>query len=152
MNWLDFLRGLFRPRPNPPPNPRPPITPTPSPGNDPLAAVNAERAREGLEPLAYDAALQAAAASWASQMATTGVLTHGDFLGRISAIYPNAPASENIAQGQTSAIDVVDDWATSPGHKRNMLGPYSHAGMASATGPGGPWWVCDFVKLEGRPS
>ena len=41
--------------------------------------------------------------------------------------------AENVAYGPTSAKEVVTMWKDSPGHRRNMLGPYKYIGVGTAT-------------------
>jgi uncharacterized protein YkwD len=40
--------------------------------------------------------------------------------------------AENVAYGPTSGKDVVNVWKKSPGHRRNMLGPYKYIGIGIA--------------------
>lgn len=40
--------------------------------------------------------------------------------------------AENVAYGATSAKEVVTMWKNSPGHRRNMLGPYKYIGIGTA--------------------
>lgn len=67
-----------------------------------------------------------------------------DFAWRIRQTdYQGQPVSENIAQGQTSAAQVVDGWARSDGHCRNMLSSRpNEIGVGYALTDGGtPYWV-----------
>ena len=52
-------------------------------------------------------------------------------LGRINAF------AENVAMGKMDARQVVDGWAHSPGHRKNMLGDYNLTGIATATAADG---------------
>ncbi len=45
--------------------------------------------------------------------------------------------AENIASGQTSPDAALTAWINSPGHRRNLLGPYERMGQARA----GDLWV-----------
>ena len=40
--------------------------------------------------------------------------------------------AENVAYGPTTGKAVVDLWKNSPGHRRNMLGPYKYIGIGIA--------------------
>src|SRR5713226_4782392 len=62
---------------------------------------------------------------------------------------------ENIAAGQQSPQQVVDDWMNSPGHRANILDPsFRDVGIGIAVGPGTwpngyldpqvTWWTTDF--------
>lgn len=70
-----------------------------------------------------DPALTQAAAGHSSYMASTGAFAHGDFSGRIrSAGFQGGAIAENIANGHSSAYDVVSNWMCSPGHRNNLVG------------------------------
>ncbi len=93
-------------------------------------AVNAFRRENGLGPLSDDPALQRAAQKQADAMASAGVMSHdvaGGFSSRMQAAGIKAgAAAENVAMGQRSLAEVMEDWKNSSGHRRNLL-------MASAT-------------------
>ena len=63
-------------------------------------------------------------------MAAAGVMSHdvaGGFSSRMNAAGIKAgEAAENVAMGQRSLAEVMQDWKNSSGHRKNML-------MASAT-------------------
>ncbi len=135
--------------PDPPPNPAPiPVTPPrPSDSTGLVAAINAARGSAGLAPLTGDPALERSASSWAVEMASTVGLDHGDFAGRIDAIYPNTEAGENIAEGQPDAAAVVNAWLSDPPHRANLLGPFDRVGGGSALDEAGTvYWCADFVR------
>ncbi|MCV3272987.1 CAP domain-containing protein [Roseobacter sinensis] len=96
---------------------------------DPQAtqALNEYRAREGRAPLAYSAALEAAARVHADDMAARGFFDHrgsdGSTVGaRVTGQgYGWCFVAENIAQGQRTLGEVMRSWAGSRGHRRNML-------------------------------
>lgn len=108
-----------------------PTTPAPVPAKGgPAAAVvaatNAERRKAGCDPLTVDSRLAAAAQGHASDMAENGYFEHKgrdgrDFADREEAEGYPRPGGENIAQGQSSAAEVVADWMDSAGHRRNIL-------------------------------
>lgn len=119
-----------------------------APGARMLALVNAERAKEGQPPLAFEARLHAAACRQARDLARGGPLSHrgsdGSDLGeRVTAAgYPFAMAAENLAAGITTPDETVWLWSGSPGHRRNMLTPdFRDAGIAHLPGAGGEVWV-----------
>lgn len=41
--------------------------------------------------------------------------------------------AENVASGILSPVEVVNLWKNSPGHRRNMVGPYKYVGIGTAT-------------------
>ena len=105
--------------------------------------VNAFRAGEGEAPLRRNAKADAAALAHARDMARQGFFGHegsnGSSVGaRLKAAGCRfTGAAENIAKGQRSDAEVVAAWATSPGHRRNMLAPYDQYGAARI----GDTWV-----------
>lgn len=114
------------------------------------AAINAERARAGLNKLAHSGQLAAAAAAHASDMAGKGYFSHtgkdGSSVGqRVKRQgYTSCLTAENIAWGQKSATEVVAKWMQSKGHRDNNLrSGITHIGAAKA---GGPTWVVVFGK------
>ena len=101
-----------------------------------LAGVNAQRARHGLRPLVLDRNLLRSARRHTGWMARSGTLQH-----------TTAPVGENIAEGQTTAAEAVNDWMNSPGHRANILsGTYSRIGMAAYTSYSGrAFWCTQFL-------
>lgn len=68
---------------------------------------------------------------------------------RISAEgYRWARFAENIARGQDSAAEVVDDWMHSPSHRDNILDcSLRELGVGRAFDTGGtPYWVQNFAS------
>jgi uncharacterized protein YkwD len=142
MDFLQWLAGLLNPAPVPAPTPKPGPTPGPS---GVVAALNVERARYSLPPFRDDARLAATAGAWAVEMARKNVLFHRDFAGRVSAVYPNTAAGEDIAEGATSTVGVVAMWMNSPPHRANILGAFTLAGAGHATAADGTvYWCVDF--------
>lgn len=81
-------------------------------------------------------------------MARTGTDAHdgigdGTPWARIAAAgYYYAAASENVARGYADLPAVMEGWLDSPGHLRNVLGPYRDFGGAAAAGPDGTLAWC----------
>lgn len=141
MGWFRRLIDWFS-------RPTAPVPPTPVPGAASLVdQMNMARASHGLPLLEDDPRLAALASSWAAVNARLGHLDHGDFQARIDRVYPGVPAAENLAAGQQTSAEVVQTWLGSPGHRRNMLGPYDHAGTGSATAGTTTYWVAVFARL-----
>lgn len=110
------------------------------------AAVSRFRAANGLGPVTPDEALNAAARQQARAMAEKNLLSHdaaGSFWNRMNATGRRfTHGAENIAMGQRSLEEVVEDWRRSPEHRRNMLqSPASHIGFAHARAGGRNYWV-----------
>lgn len=145
----DLVDWLFRRRPVPTP-PVPP-TPGPTPGINPgavIAEINRVRLQIGLGLLWEDSLINKVSQEWALAMAGNEALDHGNFFGRIASVYPDRPAGEDIAAGQTSAVQVVGDWMSDPPHRETLLGHYNHIGVGIARSSRGVlYWVADFVLV-----
>ena len=92
-----------------------------------MSALNQLRAAHGKQPVIYSKTLEAAALRHARDMATTGRFSHvgtdgSDVAERVSDTgYGWCVVAENIAYGQIDLAEVIQAWADSPGHRRNML-------------------------------
>jgi uncharacterized protein YkwD len=87
---------------------------------------NAERSEAGCAGLRTDARLVEAAGGHSADMALRDYFSHSSpegltFVDRARAAGYPSPGGENIAWGQRSAAEVVQDWMNSPGHRRNIL-------------------------------
>lgn len=91
--------------------------------------TNQERTRRGLAPLTLNLDLNDAAEKHSQDMATKNYFSHQGLDGAQpwdrmrSEGYTYSRAAENIAFGQTTPQQVVNDWMNSPGHQRNILDP-----------------------------
>jgi len=121
-----------------------------------LAAVNAERAEVGAPPLRLDPTLAKIADFYACRMVEDGFFAHEDpFDGSTVDVraadfgYVFVKIGENLAAGQGSVDQVMDDWMGSPEHRANILDPtYTDFGVAVKLGGDcGSYWVQEF----GRP-
>jgi uncharacterized protein YkwD len=134
-----------------------------------LCLVNAERAAQGLAPVAQSAQLGAAAGAHASAMVAEAFFSHespdgGTLLDRLrTAGWLPATggwkAGENIAWGSGSLgtpRKIVAAWMASPGHRANILTPaFDEIGLGVAAGapqagvPGAAaTYVTDFGTRE----
>jgi uncharacterized protein YkwD len=115
------------------------------PPQDPLAElltlVNTARAANGAGPLVGCGPLAFAADAHNRDMAATGNFDHTGSDGSDPAVrairfgYNSAAVGENIAMGQSSALEVFIGWMNSPGHRQNILDPsYTHGGFATFAG------------------
>lgn len=139
-------------------------TPRPAPPSIPPAGlsaesaevvrlVNVERARAKLPPLSVDARLTGAAVWQARDLSLRGAITHTGSDGsspwdRMTAAgYRWANAGENAALGQYTPEAVARDWMSSPGHRANILGPYTQCGVGHAVGVRHQYhyWVMTFA-------
>lgn len=122
-----------------------------------LSLVNARRAEAGIAPLADDPLLSGSAQAYARDMAYQNFFSHvspaGQTLrGRIAAVGydPRGPEEsavdalvlgENLARGQRTPAEAVEDWMASPAHRAILLSPdYTQTGIGIAAG----YWVEHF--------
>lgn len=135
--------------------PEPPTTTTSPRGPAPsgpvaavVAATNAERREAGCPALDTDRRLTRAAQGHAADMAEDDFFSHTgedgeEFDDRIRDTGHPAPGAENIAQGQSSAAEVVAAWMDSSGHRRNILN-CSFTDIGVGYDERGDYWVQDF--------
>lgn len=122
-----------------------------------IDAHNRERAKRGLPELRPNSRLEAAASRHAADMASRRRMTHtgGDrsspFQRMQAEGYPYRRAAENIAAGSFSLESLMTAWMNSPGHRRNILGPYTEVGAAFANGEGGTAYWCVTFGDPVRP-
>jgi len=116
-----------------------------------LDLMNQERAKYGLRPLSYNSALDSAATKHNAFQAQQRTMAHidigdGDPGSRIRAAGWTGQWGENVAVGQTSPEQVVQEWMNSPTHRANILNPnYTSVGVSyTATGDGFPFWAESF--------
>jgi uncharacterized YkwD family protein len=116
--------------------------------NEVAALVNQERAKAGLKPLKLDSNLSAMALDKAKDMEKNNYFDHisptygspFDMMDKYGINY--AYAGENIAMGQRSPQQVMNDWMNSTGHRQNILNPhYDTIGVAYHNG----YWVQEFI-------
>ncbi len=92
-----------------------------------VALVNAERAKEGLSPLAIDTKIQAAAQVRAVESEQSFSHTRPNGSSFATALTEQGVsyrrAGENIAWGQRSPQEVVNAWMNSSGHRANIMNP-----------------------------
>uniref|UniRef100_K3WIC2 SCP domain-containing protein n=1 Tax=Globisporangium ultimum (strain ATCC 200006 / CBS 805.95 / DAOM BR144) TaxID=431595 RepID=K3WIC2_GLOUD len=118
-----------------------------------LAAVNAERAKQGLTPFCTSKKLQAAAQLHSDDQAKNNFMSHTGSNGskmsqRITAqSFVWSSIAENVAAGQVDVATVVAAWMTSPGHRANILGNYKFFGTGYAYNAQSTYkhyWTQDF--------
>jgi len=123
--------------------------------NEVIKLVNQERAKRGLQALQSDWQLSRAARFKSADMAEKGYFSHTsptygspfqmmhDFQVRSF-----SAAGENIAYGQRTPQQVMNDWMNSPGHRSNILSStYTHIGVGVAENKNGvKYWTQMFIK------
>jgi len=105
--------------------------------NDILYYVNQHRRSIGLAPLEMSGVECSVAARHSRDMATgkapfghTGAPARKQAIA--SQVGPLISFGENVAYGQRSAREVVDEWLHSPGHRRNIEGNFKLTGIGLA--------------------
>lgn len=116
--------------------------------------VNAEREKNGLQPLTFDSSISNVARTKSKDMADNNYFAHqsptygsaGDML-RQSGINWSA-WGENIASGQNTPEEVVNAWMNSPSHRENILSPnFSKIGVGYVVSANGtPYWTQMFTN------
>jgi uncharacterized protein YkwD len=130
------------------PAPRPTTTPAPTQQDEVFTLVNHARAQAGCAALKDDPRLTQAAQAHSDDMSAKHYFDHTTPSGvtfdarEKAAGYPT-PGGENIAQGQTSAQQVMTDWMDSAGHRANILNcDFTAIGIGLDTN--GWYWTQDF--------
>lgn len=150
--WLDWL---FRNNGDAPTGTSGIPSVNPSPSANPsqtaqavLDLVNQERAKAGLQPLRMNGNLSSMAMVKAQDMYDHHYFDHQsptygspfDMMKARGIAY--STAGENIAQGQTSPAEVMNEWMNSPGHRANILnGSFTQIGIANYNNE----WVQEFI-------
>jgi len=89
-----------------------------------LTLVNAERAKVGAPPLKLADDLQQASAIRAREIIQTFSHTRPDGSGCFTVMKNRGrTCGENIAAGNASAAETVEQWMNSDGHRENILNP-----------------------------
>jgi uncharacterized protein YkwD len=98
--------------------------------------TNAQRVKYGLPPLAVDQGLLQSARTHTAWMTNNHTLQH-----------TTKPVGENIAMGQRTTDEAVNDWMNSPGHRANILnGSYKRIGVAAYQAADGTiYWCQEFL-------
>ncbi len=109
--------------------------------------TNQHRQRNGLPPLRVSQGCTQVAADHATDMVRSGFFDHTSptrgGLHQRARSYGFRSAGENIARGQRSPDEVVRDWISSPGHNSNLLGNFTHIGVARVQND---WVQCFSVE------
>jgi len=148
--------ATVKPSATPTPTVKPTATPAPGTGDSSATAVqkeilnlvNAQRSSAGLSALSLDASLNTVAMEKARDMDVNNYFSHTsptygspfDMLKTYGISY--SYAGENIATGQTSAAQVMNDWMNSSGHRANILNAnFTKIGVGYVNGE----WVQIFI-------
>ena len=107
--------------------------------------VNEEREAAGLNDLDWNTNLEAAASVRAEESSQSFSHTRPNGQAWYT-VNSNVQGGENLAWGQTSATQVVNEWMASPTHKDNILYPEFNSAAISlyATDDGTNYWALEF--------
>ena len=129
-------------------------------GQATLCLLNAERAAQGLRPLAEAQGLTAPSRAYSARMVAEHFFAHdapdgSTLVDRLTAVGYIAPdgdwtVGENIAWGQgplSTPRSIVAAWMASPGHRKNVLTrEYTEIGLGVVTGtPGDTSWGATYT-------
>ncbi|WP_409347113.1 CAP domain-containing protein [Paenibacillus sp. MBLB4367] len=113
-----------------------------------LDLVNQERSKAGLKPLSMSSGLTKVAMAKAQDMYNNNYFDHQsptygspfDMMKSFGITYNSA--GENIAKGQSSPAEVMNQWMNSPGHRANILNSsFTQIGIAYYNSE----WVQEFT-------
>lgn len=121
--------------------------------NQVVQLVDQQRAANGLGTLSVDSALTKTATLKSQDMAKLGYFDHTsptygspfDMMKQFGITYRTA--GENIAMGQTTPQQVMNDWMNSPGHRANILNSsFTKIGVGIARNSAGRYyWTQQFI-------
>ena len=115
--------------------------------------VNKYRQSRNLPPLTMDSAIVAEARAHSEQMAKLGQMSHDGFNERVTSVSKTIiyrKAAENVAYnmgyGKPDLV-AVQGWIESPGHQKNMVGPYDLTGIGVAKNDKGVYYFTQiFIR------
>ncbi|WP_343998328.1 fibronectin type III domain-containing protein, partial [Pseudarthrobacter sulfonivorans] len=112
-----------------------------------LGDTNAERSKAGLTPLKLNTAMNTVAQNWSQVMGDgRGMVHNPDYASQIPQGWQGA--AENVAYGY-SPSSVTGGWMGSEGHKRNILGTFTHIGIGYYIDDRGRgWFTQNFGRYE----
>ena len=149
-------------KPDPKPETKPEVKPEPKPEDKPesdtsisnferrvVELTNAERAKQGLPALKIDSELSKVAKLKSQDIQSKGYFDHNsptygspfDMMKQFGISYRSA--GENIAKGQRTPEAVVSAWMNSEGHRKNILGSFTHIGVGYVEN--GSVWTQMFI-------
>lgn len=150
-------------KPDPRPETKPEVKPNPKPEARPevdtsinnfeqrvVELTNVERAKQGLPALKMDNELSKVAKLKSQDIQSKGYFDHNsptygspfDMMRQFGISYRSA--GENIAKGQRTPEAVVNAWMNSEGHRKNILGNFTHIGVGYIEN--GSVWTQMFIS------
>lgn len=112
--------------------------------NQLLTLHNKARADANIHPLKLNDKLVEYAQSWANNMADGNILIHSNMQNILKLGF--RAVGENIAWNQDTTKYVTDTWLRSPGHKENIMKPFTQVGFGVAcSNKNQPYWCAVFA-------
>jgi uncharacterized protein YkwD len=112
--------------------------------NQLLALHNKARAKANLHPLKINNKLVEYAQFWANEMAKGNLLVHSNMQDILNIGF--IAVGENVAWNQDSTYYVTDCWLRSPGHRENIMKPFTQVGFGVAcNSKNQPYWCAVFA-------
>ncbi|GAB2698602.1 uncharacterized protein YkwD [Microbacterium marinum] len=110
-----------------------------------LTDVNAARKSAGKKALKASSSMHKVAVAWSAKQAASGTMKHNpNYASQIPKGW--TAAAENVAYGYTPQ-KVTPAWLKSTGHRKNILGGYTHIGIGVACSKAGqPYYTQVFGK------
>lgn len=111
-----------------------------------VALVNAQRAQNGLSPLAVTAPLRDTAHLRAVELTQNYSHTRPDGTRCFTAFPESDTVGENAARGQQSPAEAMQSWMNSKAHRENIMNPaFSKIGVGCIQESGTIYWVQCFT-------
>ncbi|QBI19222.1 hypothetical protein ER308_06495 [Egibacter rhizosphaerae] len=124
-----------------------------------VGELNAERADEALDPLIVDLRLTSVARDWATRMHRDGELRHNpgysaEIEGSWQSVGENVGYTVRTGAGEAELVDRLHDaFMDSDGHRRNILGDWTHVGVGVSVGDDDRMWVTvNFMRAPDETS
>jgi len=118
-----------------------------------LTLVNEHRTGKGLKPLVMNSVIAHGAEEHSKNMADNKIpFSHINLDARVAKIDKQLKQgatswAENVATGQRTAKEAVDNWFKSQGHRENIEGDYDQTGIGIAKGTNGSLFFTQiFIK------
>ena len=117
-----------------------------------MKLINDYRVSVGLNPLEKINHISFKSEEHDNYMITNNVVNHDDFVARsenIIKVLGAKTVGENIAYNYNTPQAAVTAWLNSPGHKENIVGNYTHFGIAIRENPttGKKYYTNIFAKI-----
>ena len=112
-----------------------------------LELINNYRSQQGLSVLQKNNNVKAIAFTHTDYMIDNNNVSHDNFYVRKQNLVEIENArivAENVAYGYTSAESLVNAWLSSPSHKQNLEGDYTHFDLSAEQNEDGYWYYTNI--------